>query len=202
MTSTIDKLVDQLSDPKGDTRGLALAELVRRKAAAVPGLTGVLSGPDARARGLAAEGLGMIGAPSAADALYAALGDSDSCVRGKSAGALQRLGDPRALEAMLRAIADCPDVLHSEHTVATYGLMGYGPKALPALAPLLKDPDADRRRRAFTALRALVQRLPGTPVDWPTLHSSLGGYDPGAPSAQRDNAADEWAAWIRTHVQP
>jgi HEAT repeat protein len=201
MSTPLNELIARLDHPDADTRALALAELVRMGSQATAALAGALSSPSPRARELAAEGLGRIGEPAGAPALHAALNDTGECVRAQAAAGLMRMGDPRALEALIQTLTDCEDVLHAEHTLSAYALEGYGPAALPALAPELKSGDAWRRRRAFTVVRTLATRMLGQQGDWNTLHASLGTYDPDGPADQRDEAAQRWAAWIKTHVK-
>jgi HEAT repeat protein len=200
MSTSLNELIARLDHPDADTRALALGELVRQGSQAAPALAGALSNTSARVRELAAEGLGQIADPATAAALYAALNDSSACVRGQAAAGLMRMRDPRALEALIRTLNDCEDVLHANYTLSAYALEAYGSAALPALAPELKSGDPWRRRRAFTVVRTLATRILGQQGDWNTLHNSLGDYDPDGQHDQRDEAAERWAAWIKTHA--
>jgi HEAT repeat protein len=199
MAASIDDLIARLNSDDGDTRALALGDLAAQGAQATPALQQALQSPHARVRALAAEGLGMIADPAAADDLAAAVYDSDDKVRARAATALAHIGDPRALDALIRTIEDFTDVLHGEYSLSTYTLMGFGPTALPAVAPLLKAPYVLTRTKAYWIIRKNVTRMLGDDAAWDALWQSLGSYDPKAPEAERNRAADQWTAWITAH---
>jgi len=180
-------------------RAKALAALVAAGRTATPVLLRGLASADADVREKAAQGLAEIADPSTADALAAALADPAPRVRGRAAQGLAALGDARALDALVRTIDDFPDVLHAPHTVATYVLVARGPKALPAIAPLLDAPQPMTRQRAFLVLQTVVSAMPQA-GDWRTLWQSLGAYDPNAADASaRAAAAAQWRQWIAAH---
>jgi HEAT repeat protein len=197
---SIDDLVRQLEDPDADTRALALGSLIRHGSAALPALYGALKSAKVETRQYAAEGVASIADPSSADVLHAALSDNDGYVRSQAAVGLMRMGDPRALAALVATIADYENVLRGDETLSSAALNAYGSQALPALAPVLKDVDPWRRRYAFAVVRKLASNLLGPQGDWQQLHSTLGTYDPDGPADERDAAADQWQAWIRTHL--
>jgi hypothetical protein len=60
-----------------------------------------------------------------------------------------------------------------------------GPRVVPKLLPGLCSSDAKVRRRSVTILRAATGRS--------------FGYDPDAPRAKRESAADRWTAWYLAH---
>ena len=198
MATPNDTLIERLSSPDPDAAELALAELVRLGRASTPGLLAVLKTGGQRARELAAAGLSDLGDPASAEGLAASLEDGSEKVRAYAATGLARLHDPRALTALIRTFDDYPDVLHHPYTLAVYTLMNWPPaEALPAVAPLLKAQHPLTRERALAVLKAGVGRLAGPPVEWDLLWAKLGRYDPHAPAATRDRAADQWAEWIR-----
>jgi HEAT repeat protein len=199
MAASIDDLIARLNSDDGDTRALALGDLAAQGRAATPALLQALHSPAAGVRALAAEGLGMIADPAAGDSLAAAVHDSDDKVRARAATALARIGDPRALDALVGTIEDFTDVLHGEYSLSTYTLMGFGPAALPAVAPLLKAPYVLTRTKAYWIIRKNVTRMLGDEAAWDALWQSLGSYDPKAPEAERSRAADQWMAWIDAH---
>ena len=178
------------------TSGLALGELINLGKAASPTLIEALSHDNARVRRLAAEGLGEIKDPTAADALFKAVADANDEVRARAATALYALGDRRGLQALVTTLNDYPDVLHSPNTVAMYPLMGRaGKEALPLIVPLLRAADDVTRQRGFLVLCAIVSRLPDG-KDWDRLWKSLGSYDPMGPPRERDRAAGQWLSWL------
>jgi len=199
MAASIDDLIARLNSDDGDTRALALGDLTARGTAATPALLPALQSPDARVRALAAEGLGTIVDPAAADSLAAAVHDSDDKVRARAATALAKIGDPRALDALIQTIEDFTDVLHGEYSLSTYTLMGFGPAALPAVAPLLKAPYVLTRTKAYWIIRKNVTRMLGDEAAWDTLWQSLGSYDPKGSAVERNRAAAQWTAWIAAH---
>ncbi|HEX2828583.1 MAG TPA: hypothetical protein VHP37_19675 [Burkholderiales bacterium] len=99
---------------------------------------------------------------------------------------------PEELAARLGSPDDVQDFLHQPYTAALHALVAMGPRALPALAPLLKAPDALTRERAIVAIRDIASRITDGDALWRTLQ----GYDPSAPQDERDRAADRWSEWI------
>jgi len=181
-----------------DTSGLALGELVKLGRQATPVLLEALTHDNPRTRRLAAEGLGEIADPRAADALYQATKDPSDEVRARAATALHALGDRRSLGALVATINDYPDILHNPYTASMYPLMRGGQEELPLIVPLLRSPDDLTRQRGFLVLRAVVSRLPEG-KDWDQLWKSLGSYDPHGPQAERDRAAQQWLSWLTSH---
>jgi HEAT repeat protein len=188
-------VVEHLNSDDGDTRSRALGELIARGKKAVPALLKVLKGGEARARFLAAEGLASIADPATADTLYEALEDDDDKVRAHAATGLMKIGDPRALDALVRTINDFPDVL-SEYSLSTFALAQYGPKALPAVAPLLKAPEQWTRAKAIYIFRKILSQPSGGGTD-PELQKWLQAYNASAPEAERDEMADKLIARVK-----
>ncbi len=197
MRTRMNELKKRLYSPDQDTSGLALGELIKLGTKATPVLLEALAQGNPRTRRLAAEGLGEIADPAAADALYRATKDPNDEVRARAATALHALGDPRSVVALVATINDYPDILHSPNTASMYPLMRGGRDVLPLIVPLLRSPDQLTRQRAFLVLRAVVSRLPQG-SDWDHLWQSLDRYDPVAPEADRARAADAWQRWLRT----
>lgn len=195
MESSDEQLITQLGADRSNTRAAALSALIGRGMAAAPAFRAALRSADARTRAYAAEGLGRIGDVTAADVLYAALDDSDDTVRAQAATALARLGNERAFDALIRTLGDYPDLLHGDMTLSAYTLIGMGPRVLPRLAPLLKDPDLATRGIAFRIIAQIIAHLPDQQGKWQELWQSLGSYDPSATSSLRDRAADAIRAW-------
>jgi HEAT repeat protein len=177
---------------------LAFRELLRLGKAAVPVLVEALTHTDPRTRRLAAEGLSELRDPISADALFAATRDSHGEVRARAATALHKLGDKRSLAALVATLNDYPDELHNPYTASMYPLMNGGREVLPLVAPLLQATDIDTRERAFLIVRAVVSRHFKN-EEWTTLWGTLGSYDPAAPPAQRDSAAQQWRDWVKQH---
>jgi HEAT repeat protein len=200
MAATVEELLEHLHSDDEDVRGLALGELVRRGDAAIPALLKALKSATPAVRALAAEGLGLIGNPASADDLATAVHDADEGVRSQAATALARVGDPRALQALIDTLDDNYDLLQADLTLSAYTLSRYGPEALPALAPLLKDEDLSIRTQAIWIIRRIAAGLLGEDQDWAELWQSLGSYEPDAPAGERDRSADRWAAWIEAHA--
>jgi HEAT repeat protein len=91
------------------------------------------------------------GAAAAAPALVPALGDNDEDVRQAAADALARLGPP-AVPFLVDALkgTNAQARAHAASALATLGPAAE--KAVPALVPLLKDPDAGLRSQAIQPL--------------------------------------------------
>ena len=195
MTTPTAQLIEKLSSPDANERALALAELVAGGPAGAPALRDALMSPDADVRAQAAQGLAEIGDAGSAELFANALGDRDERVRARGAQGLARIGDARALDALVRTIDDLQDFLHQPYTLAVHALIELGPRALPALAPLLKAPDAMTRARAILAIRGIASKREEADALWRTL----GSYDANAPQAERDRAADLWSEWIAKH---
>lgn len=200
MTASLEDLANRLESTDRDTQALALGELIAQGKLAVPVLTHALGSENDYTRALAAEGLAQIADPASADSLVAALDDPSDRVRAYAATGLSNMGDPRAIDALVRTINDYPDRLHSYYSLSTYALMNQGAEALPVVAPLLKSPDLQTRRRAFLAVRSIItQRILSESETWESLWESLERYEPDAPEAQRNQAADRWINWIQQH---
>jgi hypothetical protein len=191
----IAQLQARLLDPDQDISGKALGELIRLGKTATPVLLAALTHANARTRRLAAEGLGEIADRASADALHRATQDSSGEVRARAATALHRLNDPRAWAALIATLNDYPDILHSPYTASMYPLMRAGKTVLPLLMPLLRASDAATRQRALLILKAVVSKH-YVPRDWDALWQKLGSYDPAAPQAERDRAAQQWQDWL------
>ena len=192
MSATPEALVQQLSSADDNERAAALAQLVLRGLECAPALRTAMTSPDVEVRAQAAQALAEIGDPASAELFAAAIGDADERVRGRGAQGLARIGDSRALDALVRTIDDLPDILHNPYTLSLYALTGFGVPALTALAPLLKAPHPLTRARAFLAIREIAAKI----ADRDALARALGDYDPNAPQADRDRAADRWSVWI------
>lgn len=90
--------------PSGARWHVAMAALEGMGEPAVAPLVAMLDSQDAHSRRSAAQLLGWIGSPSAAEALVHALKtDDDAAVRGQAAWALGEIGDPSAHRALERA---------------------------------------------------------------------------------------------------
>jgi HEAT repeat protein len=189
------ELVAQLGASQPNDRALALAALVMQGAAATPALLEALPQAPAPVRAQIARGLAEIADPRTADAMAALLNDPDPLVRGRGAQGLARMNDPRALDALVRTIDDLPDVLHWPHTVAVYLLIERGAEALPALAPLLQEPDPVTRTRAFHVLRTVLLQQRGEPA-WQALAARLGDMDPYGADPGDPQVAGRWQAWL------
>lgn len=183
-------------DPDQDTSALALGELIRLGRAATPVLLHALAHANPRTRRLAAEGLSELADPASADALYQATRDGNGEVRARAATALHRLGDQRSVAALIATLNDYPDILHSPYTASMYPLMRSGKEVLPLAVPLLRSDDAITRERAFLIVKAVVSNR-FKDQDWHALWQDLGRYDPAAPRAQRDSAAQQWQDWVQ-----
>lgn len=192
---TIDSLKVRLYSTDQDTSDLALAELIRLGKRATPILLEALTHPNPRIRRLAIEGLGEIGDPISADALFQATSDISGEVRALAAVALHKLGDKRSLTALVSTLDDYPDILHNPYTASMYPLMQGDKEVLILVVPLLQAPNAITRERAFLIVQAVVTRLPQG-SDWKQLWQSLGSYDPLGSKVQRDKAAQQWQEWI------
>ncbi|MCW5317440.1 hypothetical protein GTQ43_27620 [Nostoc sp. KVJ3] len=178
-----------------DTSGLALGELIRLGKKATPVLLEALTNANPRTRRLAAEGLSEIADPASADALFQATHDTNPEVRARAATALHQLGDKRSLPALVATLDDYPDILHNPYTASMYPLMRGGKEVLPLVIPLLQAPNDLTRERAFLIVKAVVSKLPQG-QDWNQLWQSLGSYDPAAPEAKRNKAAQQWQEWL------
>jgi HEAT repeat protein len=194
------ELIERLGSEDGDTRDGALTEAIERGRAVTPDLLAALRGPDERRRIAAADALSVIADPASADALAAALNDGNDRVRARAATGLANMGDPRALDALVRTLNDFTDLLNARLSLSAYTLARLGPPALPAVLPLLKDSDARTRTKAIWIIRKIASRLVEAEDNGQRLWESLGSYDPNAPAAERDRAADQWSAWIAEHV--
>jgi HEAT repeat protein len=194
------ELAGKLAAPDIDVAGIALGELVQLGRPAVPTLVAALLSPTGQVRGLAAEGLGMIGDPASADALVAAVEDPDDVVRAKAATALLRLGDGRWLDAAIRTINDYADVLHSDLSLSAYALASQGPAVGPRVVELLRAGDAGTRRKAAWILgKIAAEQALGRPA-WQELLRLLDGYHPDRPPAEQAAAVDEVAAFLTRHA--
>ena len=189
-----EEVAQLLESGDGDTRGLALGELISRKKRGIPVLLAALKSDKAQTRALAAEGLATIADPSTADALAAALKDKDDTVRARAASGLANMDDPRALDALIETLGDAEDVLHAPYTLSTYALSRYGPEALPAVLPLLKARDAATRTRALYIVRRILEQAGNT-----NLRRLLDSYDPNAKAAARNKVAAQLIKEIDKH---
>ena len=98
----------------------------------------------------AAEALGQLGGPSAADALIVSLQDKSATTRRRAIRALGKLRDPRAVEP-LAATAKDQDVGVREAAVKALSQLK-DPRTIEALLGALKDPATSIRSAAATAL--------------------------------------------------
>lgn len=192
MSASLEELIGRLAARDADDAGLALGELVRRGRAAMPALLGALSDADARVRSLAAEGLGIIGDPAAADELAAAVEDDDEVVRAKAATALAYLGDPRGVDALVRTIDDYHDLAHSELSLSAYTLARLGPRVVPRVADLLGAEQLRTRVKAAWVLRAIATQRAPRDERWDELLRLVEAYDPAAPAS----GSAAVAAWL------
>lgn len=192
MSTSIEDLVGKLAARDVDEAGLALGELIRRGRPATPALLGALAAPDARVRSLAAEGLGMIGDPAAADPLAAAVADGDEVVRARAATALAYLGDPRGVDAVIRTIDDFHDVLHSDLSLSAYTLARLGPPVVARVVDLLSAEQRRTRVKAAWILGAIATPRAGRDERWAELGRLVEAYDPDSPAGAA--AVGEWLA--------
>jgi HEAT repeat protein len=187
------EVAELLESGDGDTRARALGELISRGKRALPALLRSLKSHTSATRALAAEGLAGIADPSTADALAHALNDNSDLVRAQAAKGLANLDDPRALDALIKTLNDAPDVLHSEYSLSAYTLAGYGPRALPPVAPLLKSSHEMERAKAIFIIRQIASGMGAQDAG---LKQALASYDPYGKKADRDKAADSLTDWI------
>ncbi len=195
------ELAGRLRSQDADTRGLALEALLGMRGAATPVLLEALGDDKARVRAIAAEGLGMLGDPQAAEPLAAALDDEHDEVRSQAAAALYRLGDPRALDALVRTLNDGVDILHSDVSRSVYALMGAGPSALPVVVPLLDDPDEGIRYKAAYVIEQVSRQRAGQPGGWDDLHAAIDRYRAATSDDERQRATTSVRAWLDEHPQ-
>jgi HEAT repeat protein len=196
MTASPLELIECLGSDDFNERARALAALVGLGRGAAPALREALDGEDDTVRAGAARALAEIGDPDSSDRLAAATADPNAEVRAYAALGLARAGDPRAIEALVGTIDELPDPLHYPYTGSVYALIELGPPALTAVAPLLSADAPTTRQRAFVVVRSVVSALEAG-NDWAALWDELGRYDPDGDAAEREAAAEEWAAWIR-----
>jgi HEAT repeat protein len=129
--------------------------------ASAPALTAELDDADAPAtvRRAAAEALGRIGAPQAADALCrVTVLATDPALRRVSAEALGRIGDPDSVHALVAGMAAAD---RGVRTACADALAAIGPEGHDRLDRLadLGGPAADDARAALDALAAQPRRL-------------------------------------------
>ena len=194
-----DDLIELLGDRDVDTRGLALGELISRKKKWLDAVLTALESDDPLIRATAAEGLAQIADPSTAEELAGHLGDSDPRVRSHVSVALAAMGDARAIDALVATIKDEPDILHSNFSRSSYALIGYGVKALPAVAPLLNDEDPVTRELAIWVFKMVFSQMEVKGPDAEKVQRWLESYNPEAPGGQ-DEIADKLAAWAKTRM--
>lgn len=156
----------------------------------------------------AAEWLGSMRIPGAAEPLLEALSDRSSQVRSAAAVALGNIHEPRAVEPLVELLFD-GDV--SVREGAAEGLMTIGPIAVPAIVAALEDARsrADRIGRfeegqikALTVLAEIgdaraVEIIAGL-AQPPRPSTALpdGGYQESTPRSQRADArVRAWAIW-------
>lgn len=116
-------------------------------------LVEMLASRDAAQRALAAEALGKQGekAKGAVPALFAALDDAEWDVQRAARDALDAIGE-LPFERLERVLA------HPSKTLRTWGItriQRHGARAIPALRPLLDDPEREVRRLAYAVLEDL-----------------------------------------------
>jgi HEAT repeats len=131
----------------------------------LPQLRALLSSEEERERASALQLIGLLGAPSDAEAVQARLRDTSALVRAQAALALGRLGSARNLEALMATLEDrIPDV-----RVAAASALGYlgDPGALEAL---LERVDRDDFDVAGAAAHAVARIDPAAA----TAHASEG----------------------------
>jgi HEAT repeat protein len=123
---------------------------------AAPALTEALaSSASPRARTVAAELLGRLGAFGAAQRLVAAVADDpDAGVRAASAHALGRLGLPGSCPTLLEQLEQGGDLQLRLACIRALGEIG-GDEAIGALPPLLSNADHRVARAAGSALAAI-----------------------------------------------
>jgi len=190
-------LVEQLESADFNQRALALAALVRRGREAAPAFHRALESKEPEVRVQALRGLAEIADPGSADTFAGFLDANDERLRAFAARGLARIGDARARDALVRTINDFPDELHYLFTPAVVELIALGPPALTLVAPQLSAPDGTTRARAFLVVQRVVEANPNLGT-WEMLANSLGTYDPNAPVAEREAAAERWRKWIGT----
>lgn len=130
-TLSPESLVALLGDPRPVVRDRAVAELVKRAAAAVPALAAALSHSSHLARSNAVWALTRIGSPAAQSAARRALPDRDARVREVACQSAFVTGDREALEALVARLSDDSPGVQREAARALGRLRN--PKAIPAL---------------------------------------------------------------------
>ena len=150
-----DFLFERLSDSDQGVRAAAVTAVVRRGPQAVPALVARLDSPAAQDRGTAAYMLGAIG-PPAVDAVPALLrtaaADPNGGLRetaGTAVGLIAR-GHPAVTSEVLLML-ESPDEDRRLTAISAVSVMT-DPRAVPALAKLLKHPDPKVREDAAEAL--------------------------------------------------
>lgn len=195
---TLEALVAQLEAPDPDTRALALGNLEKRGAAAVPALCGALHHTNADVRALAAEGLAQIGEAAGCAALRAALDDVDERVRSQAATGLALAGDPLGIAALISTLNDNPDLLRAHLSLSAYTLMGLGRPALEAVAPLLASGDERSRVKAIWIVRQIAESMPDQ-TGWKAVAGALAEYDPKGRAAEQLATAHLLSTWLQAH---
>jgi HEAT repeat protein len=185
---TVPALIAASHDPDDRVRSEAITSLKLfgpRAAPAVPALCSVLrEDRDARFRRVAAEALGMIGAPTAVLMLIDALEDPDEEVREAVAAALGRIG-PRGSACIPNLINHLEREAAASMRIASLGSLVVcaggqttdRDPVVPALVRVLRrDPDSRVRKLAASALITVAR--PGAPSTVP----------PTQPGQARDDA--------------
>lgn len=119
---------------------------------AVPALAGLLEDPASEVAEKAAFGLGRLGGPDAASALVGALGSGGSVLRATVVTALTSLGEQVVAPVVARLSS--PSALTRADAAEVVGAIG-DESAVPALAPLVADPEEDVRITALMALGSI-----------------------------------------------
>jgi hypothetical protein len=195
-----DEVAEELSNDDSNIRGLALGELIRRGKSAVPALLKLLKSDDANMRALAAEGLASIAEPSTAEDLAGLLKDSDPRVRAQAASGLAYMDDPRGIPGLIATINDNRDILHASLSLSSYKLAMLGPKALPAVAPLLNSEDEPTRWKALWIIQQITGPMPDAQSD-PGFANMLNSYKPDGPEAERKEVAGKLIQWVAEHTR-
>jgi HEAT repeat protein len=162
---------------------------------AVPVLIGLLASRNPVNRRTAAillRDLGPGAGTAAVPPLLRALGDPDEHVKAASFSALERT-DPGAAVPVLARQLTSPAPADRQWAADNLPVLGPGARpAVPALLPLLADPDEDVRRAAFWALHR---------VDREALASGLAGHLTNPAPSQRRWAAER-LGWLDCEARP
>jgi cyclophilin family peptidyl-prolyl cis-trans isomerase len=172
-STSVDALIGMLDDPSKEVRReavFALGQLGRREAR--PSLVAELTDMDAEVVRLTVEALGKLGDSRATEPLTAFLDGRLPRIRGEAAVALWRVADTSAAGALIAHLAE-PDPDARWRVVWALEKLPLPARIVPAVAPLLADPDPLVRAHAARTLGREKSRLATAP-----LLAALGDADP------------------------